>query len=52
MTQNKNSIISYVVYYFLNTHPEIESVTMKFGVAGHLCVQVIDNIHSQIEKKY
>ena len=48
--QNRNRMISYAIFHFLNTHPNIESVTMKFSVPGHSCVQSVDNMHSQIEK--
>ena len=48
--QNKNSIMSSAILYFLQANPQIESITMKFSIAGHSAVQEIDNIHSQIEK--
>lgn len=50
MPQNKNSIMALAVQYFIKNHPEIESVTMKYSLPGHSCIQEVDNAHSQIEK--
>lgn len=50
--QNRNSIISFAIQNFLKTHSNVNSITMKFSVPGHSCIQEIDNIHSQIEKAF
>lgn len=49
--QNRNSIISLAVTDFLLQHNNILSFTMKYSLPGHSCIQVVDNIHSQIEKQ-
>lgn len=48
--QNRNSIMSNAILDFLRDHPEIKSVTMKYSLPGHSCVQEVDGVHSQIEK--
>lgn len=42
--------MSRCIMNFIKNHPTINSITMKFSVPGHSCIQEIDNIHSQIEK--
>ena len=39
--QNRNSLISYAIAYFLQMNPSIQSLTMKFSTPGHSCVQEI-----------
>lgn len=48
--QNRNSLISVAVADFLQRHPCIKTITMKYSIPGHSCIQVVDNIHSRIEK--
>ena len=48
--QNRNSLISYAIAYFLQMNPSIQSLTMKFSTPGHSCVQEIDSVHSCIER--
>lgn len=48
--QNRNSIMSNAILDFLRDHPEVKSVTMKYSLPGHSCVQEVDCVHSQIEK--
>jgi len=48
--QNRNSIISTAMIHFLIKNTQINSITMKYSVAGHSCIQEVDNAHSQIEK--
>lgn len=48
--QNRNQMMSYAIQRFLRNNPNISSITMKYSVPGHSCIQEIDNAHSQIEK--
>lgn len=48
--QNRNSLVSVAITDFLNRHPNIHMITMKYSIPGHSCIQVVDNIHSRIEK--
>ncbi|CAH0545868.1 unnamed protein product, partial [Brassicogethes aeneus] len=48
--QNRNSLISVAVADFLKRYPGISCFTMKYSIPGHSCIQVVDNIHSRIEK--
>lgn len=48
--QNKNQMMSGAMMLLLKEHPQLRSITMKYSTAGHGAVQVVDNIHSQIEK--
>jgi hypothetical protein len=50
--QNKNSIMSTAIVHFLLHHENVTAVTQKFGESGHSSIQEVDNIHSQIEKKF
>jgi len=36
---------------FLQKNVNVSSVVQNFGEPGHLCVQEVDNIHSQIERR-
>ena len=47
--QNKNSVMSFAIFDFFKQFQPVESITMKFSVPGHSCVQEVDNMHSQIE---
>lgn len=49
--QNRNSIISTAMINFLLNNPKIKTITMKYSIPGHSCIQEVDNAHSQIEKK-
>lgn len=49
--QNRNSIISTAMINFLINNPKIKTITMKYSIPGHSCIQEVDNAHSQIEKK-
>lgn len=48
--QNRNSIISNAVLHFMRENPTVNSITMKYSLPGHSCVQEVDHAHSQIEK--
>lgn len=48
--QNRNSHIAFCVLDILKNHPDLKSLTMKYSLPGHGCVQEVDNIHSQIER--
>lgn len=48
--QNRNSLVSVAIADFLNRHSNILRVTMKYSIPGHSCIQVVDNVHSRIEK--
>lgn len=47
--QNRNSHISHAILEFLNQQEKITSIIMKYSLAGHSCVQEVDNMHKQIE---
>ena len=46
--QNRNSL-SQAILEFLSKNKSIESITLKYSLVGHSCVQEVDNMHSQIE---
>lgn len=48
--QNKNSYIAYAVQLFLKQHSEVEIIEMRYSLAGHSCIQEVDNAHMQIER--
>ena len=48
--QNRNSIMTTAMIYFLTQHRLVEDITTKYSVPGHSAVQDVDNMHSQIEK--
>lgn len=48
--QKSNSHISYAVLDFLRETPNISSVSIKYSLPGHCCVQEGDHVHSSIEK--
>lgn len=48
--QNRNSIMSYALQYFLEITPQIETITQKFCEPGHSDIQDVDNLHSQISR--
>lgn len=48
--QNRNSFMSNCMMDLIRQNQNLSSVTMKFSVPGHSCIQEIDNIHSSIEK--
>lgn len=48
--QNRNSLMSYAIAYFIKTHPTVTTITMKFSTPGHSCIQEVDNVHSCIER--
>ena len=47
--QNRNSRISQALLEFLDSQDQIKKITMKYSLAGHSCVQEVDNMHQQIE---
>ena len=47
--QNRNSHISQAMLEFLSQSNIITSITMKYSISGHSCVQEVDNMHKQIE---
>lgn len=50
--QNKNSIMSLALMKFLEQHPTIVEIIQKFGEPGHSSIQEVDNLHSQIERRF
>lgn len=48
--QNKNSHMSATLLYFLKEHPTVKSITQKFQVPGHSCVQEVDAMHSVLDR--
>ena len=48
--QNRNSHISQVILEFLSPHDKIKSMTMKYSLVWHSCMQEVDNMHKQIEE--
>ena len=47
--QNRSSHISQAILEFLYTQEQIDEINMKCSLAGHSCVQEVDNMHQQIE---
>ena len=47
--QNRNSHISQALLEYLDSQDQIKKITMKYSLAGHSCVQEVDNMHQQIE---
>ena len=47
--QNRNSHISQALPEFLDSQDQIKKITMKYSLAGHSCVQEVDNMYQQIE---
>ena len=50
VSQNRNSIISFAIQDVLRKFPRLEKVVMKFCEPGHLTIQVVDAVHSTIER--
>lgn len=50
VAQNRNSVMSFALSYFLSKHREIKSIEQKFSEPGHGNIQEIDAIHSLIER--
>ncbi|GFN76111.1 DNA repair protein rhp54 [Plakobranchus ocellatus] len=48
--QNRNSIMSFALKCFMDSHPQIQSITQKFSESGHGCIQEVDAIHSVMER--
>ena len=48
--QNRNSIISNAVIHFVRDNLSINSITTKYSLLDHSCVQDLDHAHSEIEK--
>lgn len=48
--QNKNSHMSAALFFLMKMHPEIKSITQKFQVPGHSCVQEVDAMHSVLDR--
>jgi len=49
--QNRNSIMSTALLDFMKKHPNIIITEQKFCEPGHSCIQEVDNVHSQNEKR-
>ena len=47
--QNRNSHISQAILEYLSKQRQINVITMKYSLAGHSCVQEVDNMHQKIE---
>ena len=52
VSQNRNSFMSSAILSFLSKHQNVDTVTMKYSIAGHSCCQEVDNVHSQLEKAF
>jgi len=48
--QNRNSIMAFAMTDFLQSHPRIQTIEMKYSVPGHSCIQEVDAVHSCIEQ--
>lgn len=48
--QNRNSLMSYALTHLIQSHKNLQKITMKFSVPGHSCIQEVDAIHSSIER--
>lgn len=48
--QNRNSLMSTAISLFINEHPNLNFIIMKFSTPGHSCNQEIDAVHSCIER--
>ncbi|GBL99106.1 hypothetical protein AVEN_64105-1 [Araneus ventricosus] len=46
--QTRNSIISNSTLHFRKDNSQVKSVTMKYSLSGHSCVQEGDSVHSNI----
>ena len=46
--QNRNSYISHAINDFIFRHKHINSITMKYSIRGHGCVQEVDHMHKKI----
>ena len=49
VAQNRNSHISQAILEYLDKQNKITVITMKYSLAGHSCIQEVDNMHQQIE---
>ena len=47
--QNRNSHISQAILQFLFNNNHVKSITLKYSITGHSCVQEVDNMHKNIE---
>lgn len=52
ISQNKNSFMSAAILEVMSQHRTQESVTQTYGEPGHSVIQEMDNIHSQIERRF
>jgi hypothetical protein len=50
VSQNRNQMISFAVQSFLQRHPSVVSIIMKYCVPSHTLIQDVDNLHQQLEK--
>ena len=48
--QNRNSIMTFALKYFLDKSTTLQQIEQKFCQPGHSSIQEVDNIHSHIEK--
>ncbi|XP_067634692.1 uncharacterized protein [Eurosta solidaginis] len=48
--QNRNRITATALLQFLHDHPHIIEIKQKFSEPGHSCLQLVDCVHSVIEK--
>jgi len=44
--QNRNSIISFALLWFMQNNPCVESIHQKYCEPGHSTIQEVDNLHS------
>lgn len=44
--------MSLALLKFLERHPSILEIIHKFGEPGHSSIQEVDNLHSQIERRF
>ena len=50
VTWSDSCIPQNAVLHFVKDNPSINSITMKYFLPGHSCVQEVDHAHSEIEK--
>jgi predicted RND superfamily exporter protein len=51
VAQNRNKMMSSMLLFFINKHPNVKLIVQKYSEAHHSLVQEVDTLHAQIEKK-
>ena len=47
--QNRNSRMSHDIIHFLSENETVDSITLKYSLPGHSCVQEVDTMHTNID---